>query len=305
MDDPLRRLSPEEIRVYERDGVVAARGLFPDHWLARMAAAVDRITENPTPFGGVVSVPEAGFSGDLFIWKLDDDFRDWVYESPAAHIASQVLRGSRIRHFYDQLFIKPPGCHLATPWHHDITFWPVEVDCRNLCSIWITLDRVTRETSGLEFVRGSHRWPRRFKAVTPHYEPYLLESDFEDPPDIDAERGKHDLFCPDLEPGDCLIFNSHVLHGSSGNTSTDQPRRAFSTRWAGEGVRYEARHATMPLVWDHGLESGEEIGGSLFPQVLPEAIPEEGERRAQGPEPPDPAYVQRVLAGVTARSPAG
>ncbi len=305
MDEPLRDLTPDEIQAYERDGVVAARGLFPERWIERMAAAVDRVTANPTVFGNVVSVPDAGFSGDLFVWKVDDDFRDWIYESPAARVAAQVLGGPRIHHFYDQLFVKPPGCHLPTPWHHDVTFWPVEVECRNLCSIWITFDRVTRESSGLEFVRGSHRWPQRFKAVTPHYEPYLLESDFDDPPDIDARREDYDLFCPDLDPGDCVIFNAHVVHGSSGNTSTDAPRRAFSTRWAGEGVRFELRHATMPLLWDHGLESGDEIGGSLFPQVLPRPIPTEGARRAQGPEPPDPAFVNRVMKAMSARSSAG
>ena len=147
--------------------------------------------------------------------------------------------------------------------------------------------------------------PQRFKAVTPHYEPYLLESDFEDPPDVDARREDYDLFCPDLEPGDCVIFNAHVVHGSSGNTSTDAPRRAFSTRWAGEGVRFESRHATMPLLWDHGLVSGDEIGGSLFPQVLPRPIPKEGERRARGPEPPEPEFVKRVLAEISARPSAG
>ena len=30
---------------------------------------------------------DQGFSGDLFLWKLNDEFRDWVYESPAARVA--------------------------------------------------------------------------------------------------------------------------------------------------------------------------------------------------------------------------
>ncbi|HIF92638.1 MAG TPA: hypothetical protein EYQ60_05860 [Myxococcales bacterium] len=116
---------------------------------------------SPDVFGPAVSKKESGFSGDLFLWKTDDDFRDWVFESPAARIAQQVLGGTKIRHFYDQTFVKLPGCHLATPWHHDITFWPIDVESRSLCSIWITFDPVDRKSSGLEFVRGSQRWPRR------------------------------------------------------------------------------------------------------------------------------------------------
>ena len=42
---------------------------------------------------------------------------------------------------------------------------------------------------------------------------------------------------------DCLIFDAHVVHGSSGNHSTEMPRRAFSTRWAGEGVRFDSAYA--------------------------------------------------------------
>jgi ectoine hydroxylase-related dioxygenase (phytanoyl-CoA dioxygenase family) len=301
MDQPLRLLTSDEIESYDEHGVTVARGLISAPWLERMGAAVDRVVADPGMFGNVVSMQDEGFSGDLFVWKVDDDFRDWVYESPAALIAQQVLRSPRIRHFYDQLFVKPAGCHVPTPWHHDITFWPVDIEARSLCSIWIPFDPVNRESSGLEFVRGSQRWPGRYKAVTPNYDPLMLDSDFEDLPDIDAHRGEYDLFCPDMQPGDCLIFDAHVVHGSSENYSTETPRRAFSTRWAGEGVRLDPRRATMPLMWEHGLSAGDELSGSLFPQVLPEVVASEGARRLQGPEPPDPAVVQRVLAAVGGR----
>ena len=295
MDQPLRPLEAEEIEAYDRDGVVLARGLFPEPWLERMAAAVDRVVAQPTLFGQAVSVEDEDFTGDLFLWKTDDDFYDWVYESPAARVAQQVLRAKSVRHFYDQLFVKPAGCHVPTPWHHDVTFWPVDVESRSLCSIWITFDPVTRESSGLEFVRGSQRWPERFKATTPNYDRYMLDSSFAEPPEIDAHRDDYDLFCPDMDPGDCLIFDAHVVHGSSSNHSTDAPRRAFSTRWAGEGVHFDPRHATMPLFWQHGLAAGDELSGPLFPQVLPAPIAAEGELRARGPEAPDPEIVQSFL----------
>ncbi|MDJ0788285.1 MAG: phytanoyl-CoA dioxygenase family protein [Myxococcota bacterium] len=300
-DAPTRDLSTKEIEAYSRDGVICARGLLPDRWVERMAAAIDRNVEHPSLLGGAVSMRDANFSGDLFVWKLDDDFRDFVYESPAARIAQQLLGSRVVRHFYDQLFVKPPGCHVPTPWHHDITFWPVDPSCRGLCSLWITFDEVERASSGLEFVKGSHRWERRFKAITPNYDPYMADSDYEDAPDIDADRASYDLFCPDLQPGDMLIFNAHVVHGSSGNHSTDQPRRALASRWCDDSVVFEPRHATMPLLWDHGLEAGEFLAGSLFPQILPEPIEQEGARRSLGPEPPDPDYAKQVMNQITER----
>lgn len=292
-DLPLRDLTASEIDTYRTDGVVCARGLFPQLWVDRMRCAVDRAVAGPTSYGAEVSLKEKGFSGDLFLWKTLDDFRDFVYQSPAASIAAQVLGAARIRFFYDQLFVKPPGCHVATPWHHDITFWPISGE--QVCSIWMTFDRVDRRSSGLEFVRGSHRWTRRFKAVTPDFNPYMMDSDLEDPPDIDDHRTDYDLVSWNMDPGDVLIFDGLVVHGSTGNHTTDRPRRAFSTRWAGDDIRFAPRHATMPLFWSHGLEPGDPLSGPLFPQVLPHVIASEGETRARGPEPPDRERVAAIL----------
>jgi ectoine hydroxylase-related dioxygenase (phytanoyl-CoA dioxygenase family) len=299
-DAPVRDLTPDELEAYERDGVICARGLFSTAWIERMAAAVDRVVANPSLMGKVVSMKDQDFSGDLFLWKTDDDFRDFVYQSPASRIARQVLGSKIVRHFYDQLFVKPAACHVPTPWHHDVTFWPVDIESRKLCSMWITFDPVDRAGSGLEFVKGSHRWPGRFKAVTPNYDPYMMDSDYEDAPDIDAHREEYDLFCPEMEAGDLLLFNAHVVHGSSANYSTDQPRRAFASRWCDESVLFEARHATMPLLWNHGLSDGDALSGSLFPQVLPETIASESAGRAKGPEPPDPEYVSHVMGKIMA-----
>ncbi len=305
MDIPVRDLTSDEIDGYDRDGVICARGLFQEAWVERMARAVDRVVEAPSFMGKVVSMQKEGFSGDFFLWKTDDDFRDWVFESPAAHVAGQVLRSKTVRHFYDQLFVKPPGCHVPTPWHHDITFWPVDVESRQLCSIWITFDAVNRAGSGLEFVKGSHRWPQKFKAITPNYDPYMMDSGFDDAPDIDNHRADHDLFCPDMQAGDCLIFDAHIVHGSSSNYSTAVARRAFSSRWAGNNVAFEDRHATMPLLWEHGLRTGDPIRGPLFPQVLPAPIEGESARRDGGPEPPNPEFVKRVMGAIAARAKPG
>ena len=47
----------------------------------------------------------------------------------------------------------------------------------------------------------------------------------------------------------------------------------------------------MPLLWDHGLEPGDRLGGSLFPQVWPHALEAEVARRMQGPESPSPTAI--------------
>jgi hypothetical protein len=77
-----------------------------------MATAIDDVTANPTSYGDMVSKCDDGFSGDVFLWLTEDDFRDFVFDSPASLIAQQILGQERINFFYDQLFVKQPGCYI-------------------------------------------------------------------------------------------------------------------------------------------------------------------------------------------------
>ena len=94
-----------------------------------------------------------------------------------------------------------------------------------------------------------------------------------------------------MHPGDVIIFGPTVMHGSAGNASNLHDRRAVAFRYAGRDVHYAPRHATMPLLWEHGLEPGDALTGSLFPRVWPNVIDSEVARRMQGPEPPAGANV--------------
>jgi hypothetical protein len=50
-------------------------------------------------------------------------------------------------------------------------------------------------------------------------------------PDIDGHRDAFDMMSWSLEPTDCVIFNSLVIHGAPGNPSQHKMRR-YVSRWA-------------------------------------------------------------------------
>ncbi|MGZ8751642.1 MAG: phytanoyl-CoA dioxygenase family protein [Acidimicrobiia bacterium] len=267
----LRDLTDDELASFERDGVVCCRAVMPQAWLDRVALAIERNLAAPSTLSEYISLPERGYVNDIFMWLADDDYRAFVVESPAAELARQILGSSGVTFFYDQVFVKEQGADVPTPWHHDLTFWPVTGD--QVCSIWMPLDPVTRESSGLEYVRGSHRWPNRYKAITPDYNAFMVDPDLEDPPDIDADRDAYDLVSWAMEPGDVLIFHPLVVHGSSGNQHGTRRRRALATRWFGDDVRYDPRPATMPLPPHHGLSAGDAFGGPMFPRLATKRAP--------------------------------
>jgi ectoine hydroxylase-related dioxygenase (phytanoyl-CoA dioxygenase family) len=263
---PLRSLTENEIETFQRDGVVCVRKVMAPKWIALVTEAIDRSKRRPSETGKMLSKPDPGYLNDIFMWLNDDGYRTFVLESPAARLAQQAMRSRTVTFFYDQVFVKEPGTNVPTPWHHDLTFWPIEGN--QICSIWMPVDPVTRESSGLEYVRGSHLWNKRFKAISPDYHPYLMASNLEDPPDINANRSEYDVVNWDMEPGDVLMFHPLTLHGSPGNSTTIHRRRALSTRWLGDDVVYAPQKHRMPLPPEHGLAAGDRMSGKLFPRVL-------------------------------------
>ena len=293
--EPMRFLTDAELEAYVNDGVVCARGLLAPDTIEHLRDALEDAIEKLSVLGKEsLSQENKGFHGDIFVWKLHDAFRDLALFSSLPALAQQILGTPTVRFFYEQFFVKRAGSPVDTPWHQDIPFWPVAGE--QIVSFWITLDPVTRDSSGLEFVRGSHTWSTRYKAVTPGYDKYMMDTDLPISPNFADERGDYDVVGWDMTPGDVLIFGPTVAHGSAGNSSNEHDRRALAFRYAGEDVRYAPRHATMPLLWDHGLNEGDPLGGPLFPQVWPHTIAEEVARRMEGPEPPSPTQRKAFAA---------
>jgi ectoine hydroxylase-related dioxygenase (phytanoyl-CoA dioxygenase family) len=289
-----RSLTTAELDAYRADGVIRLSGMLDEAWLERIGTAIERLKctreTNPLPTG----ISQGGLLIDKFMWKLDDDFRDVAFKSPCAAIAQQLLGAREVHFFYDQLFVKEPGTEVPTPWHQDMTFWPVAGD--QILSIWITLDAVDRDSSALEFVRGSHLWPNRYRPIgpVPNAAYTYGGSKLEDPPDVEAKRSEFDILSWDLQRGDMLVFHNLILHGSRGNSSNTTRRRALSVRYAGDDVVYDPRPSTMSLYWDPELAPGERLHGPVFPRLYPSLIPGELAGRDRGPElprsEPMPAY---------------
>lgn len=287
---PSRFFTAEELETYRRDGVVCARGLLDAATIDHLREALEDALEKLSILGkDALNRESQGFHGDIFVWKLHDVFRDLALFSSLPALAHQILGTETINFFYEQFFVKRAGCQVDTPWHQDIPFWPVAGS--QIVSFWITLDSVTRESSGLEFVRGSQHWDERFKAVTPGHDAYMMDTDLPVAPNYAECRDEYDVVGWNMEPGDVILFGPVVCHGSAGNASNTHDRRALAFRYCGPDVHFAPRHATMPLLWEHGLEPGDRLQGNLFPQVWPQVIDEEVARRMAGPEPPSEKQV--------------
>jgi len=260
----------EAIESFEKDGAVPLRGVVGQTDLQRLAEAIEEDIRAPGPFFHGYESDEGRFHGNLRLWESGDTFRDICLKSDLPHIAQAFFGSQKVNLLYDQLFVKESHMSQRTRWHNDQPYWPIRG--WQVLSIWIALDRTTAENGRVEFIRGSHRWDRWFQpevfGKTAAINQYERNPEFEDIPDIEADRGNYDIVSWDLEPGDVYVFHAMVVHGAGGNISSTRRRRGYTVRYTGDDVVYDERKAlSKPLLCDE-LKSGDPLDCDRYPVVM-------------------------------------
>jgi ectoine hydroxylase-related dioxygenase (phytanoyl-CoA dioxygenase family) len=263
-------LAQQQVDDFRRDGVILLRGVFDD-WIERLRQGVDVNLANPGPFGReYLDVGQSGrFFGDYCNWDRIEQYRQFMFDSPAAEIAADLMQSDSVRIFHEHVLVKEPGTDKVTPWHHDQPYYCV--DGRQVCSMWIPLDPVGIETCP-EFIASSHDWgrwflPRKFSGIDYDHEDTRLEP----VPDIDKHRADYDIRSWSLQPGDAIAFHFLTLHGAPSNLSATHRRRGFAARWLGDDAVYVRRAGeTSPPFpgLDQRLEPGDPMDGAEFPLVF-------------------------------------
>ena len=259
-------LSQNTIDDFQTNGATIIRGLFK-HWVEPLRRGIEKNIKQPGPF--VRDYNEAGkgrFFGDFCNWQRIEEYREFLFESPSADIAAQLMQSRSVRLFHEHVLVKETNTEIPTPWHHDQPYYCV--DGKQNCSLWLALDDVSRETA-VEFVRGSHRWGKWFRPERFDKSPLYQNDQDEALPDIEASRDQYDIVGWQVEPGDVVAFHFLTLHGAPANRSADSRRRAFSSRWVGDDATFAVRQGkTSPPFPECQLSHGEPLQGPEFPLIL-------------------------------------
>jgi ectoine hydroxylase-related dioxygenase (phytanoyl-CoA dioxygenase family) len=263
-------ISPDDIEAYNADGAVPLRGVVSPEQLEQLAAAIEDDIRDPGPFFHGYDSDEGMFHGNLRLWESHPTFRDMCLNSGLASIAQAVFGSSKINLLYDQLFVKEAAMGQRTRWHNDQPYWPIRG--WQVLSFWMALDKTTAENGRLEFIRGSHLWNRWFQpetfGKTEAINQYERNPDFEDIPDIEAQRDNYDIISWDLEPGDVYLFHAMTLHGAGGNSLSNRRRRGYTIRYTGDDVVYDLRPGlSQPLVCEQ-LQPGQPLDSDRYPVLI-------------------------------------
>jgi phytanoyl-CoA hydroxylase len=207
---------------FDRDGFVVLPGFAPEVCgpmfervvtLARRAAAGDDIAPAfvmpESNLRGTSGDPEALVS-KIFRLHRDDVFRAFATRPDVAGRVRTLLGTDTVDCFLSQFIFKNPGAW-GQPCHQDSWYFPFDPP-RPVVGAWLAVTEATLENGCLHVVPGSH------------HEPVHHHVDDRRP---DANYGYVEIVDHDLsnavpvllQPGDLLLFDSHLMHYSTDNVS--------------------------------------------------------------------------------------
>jgi phytanoyl-CoA hydroxylase len=204
---------------FERHGFVVLRSVFSQDKLKAMRLLLDSL----------VAYSEQGFSdpfeqyylrhrydqGVLYdLYQRHPEFNEFARNEKILNAVEEAI-GANFFIYENSLVYKPSGKKNGVPFHQDFISRPHE-PIKFIA--WMAIDRVTKNSGALKVIPGSHKggfrkW-HRVKGETHH--------DRIDMQDVEID----DVVHIELNPGDVLVFNQLVIHGSD-EMNTDSQRYVY------------------------------------------------------------------------------
>ncbi len=276
----VKLISKEEIEKYNEDGVIFLKNKFDIKWIENLKKGIEKDIKNPSPrFKSHTLKPNVpAYLEDYWTWDLVPEFKDFVFNSPYAEIASELMSAKKINLVMDNWFLREAGSKSSTPFHHDISYFDME---GTMCVLWLPLE-ATRKDEGIAWVKSSHLWDKLFLRVL-FKDGHKVEGNectidgkkYELPPDVLGNKDKYEFLQWDFELGDAVIFDMRSLHGTLSSSIPQKTLSRYTLRvakedakisYVGDWTSYNYRKAMQ----EAGYKDGDKLGGKMFP-ILYEA----------------------------------
>ena len=153
-------LNDNEIKKFNEDGAIRLKGKFEKNWIKKLKVGISKAKANPSPrfTNHTKDQNLPSYLEDFWTWNLHEEFTDFVYNSPTAKIASELLNAKRINLVMDNWFFREAGSKSKPPFHHDISYFDFE---GSMCVLWLPLEPVNKQ-DGIAWIKGSHLWNKLF-----------------------------------------------------------------------------------------------------------------------------------------------
>ena len=269
-------LDEKDIKRFNKDGAIFLKNKFEKKWVDKLKKGIDKAKANPSPriTNHTKDKNSPSYLEDFWTWNLHDEFTDFVYNSPTAKIASELLGAKKINLAMDNWFFREAGSKSKPPFHHDISYFDFD---GSMCVLWIPLESVKKK-DGIAWIKSSHLWNRlflrtRFNDGHKVYGKagFVNGKKYEITPDILKYKNDYEFLEWDLDVGDCIYFDIRTLHGALHETSPSSDINRYTLKMAKENSKIIYRgdwaieeRIIMEL---NGYKNGDDLSGKMFPTL--------------------------------------
>ena len=237
------RLSPQQIEDFRRDGYTLFRQpVFSEEHFAELKS----IFEEDLAQYGEAGLDVIHFRDDrLLPFLMSDEILDLV----------EPLIGPNIGLWSSHFISKPAKNGKATPWHEDSAYWNGRMSSMaDIVTVWLAMDRVFPENGSMGVIPGTH-----VNGFSDYERVDAAENIFETQVK-GVDESKAVFFT--LEPNECSIHDSRIIHGAKPNTSEFR-RAGYTMRYfptSTEFFRDNPRNRGH-RIW---LARGKDLAGNPF-----------------------------------------
>jgi ectoine hydroxylase-related dioxygenase (phytanoyl-CoA dioxygenase family) len=196
-------------------------------------------------------------------WRADEQIAAQVLSEKIGRIAARLGGYSGTRMLQDNCLWKPPGA-LSLGMHQDGSFADYLVP-PEMITCWVALDDTQAGGGTIEYVRGSHRWPKAPPDRGSFHAPddWLAPMHAAAPDTVEPERVP-----VVVKPGGCSFHHSLTFHGSGPNEATVE-RRALVSHLVPVHTRFHPRNTDV--IYSRYRRRGDlSLDESFFPVIWDE-----------------------------------
>ena len=173
------------------------------------------------------------------------NMEDWIWikklrkDKTIIEIIKTLIK-ERAKNFGSEFFAKPARHGLKSPVHQDNFYWSLSPLNKNKgLTIWISLNKSDKRNGGVFYFKGSH------KIGLLNHVPSHAPGSSQTVKNLKMLKRFTKVY-PKLNPGDCLIHNTMVAHGSEPNKS-NSPRKGITLRYVPKKSKFNKSHKNKYL----------------------------------------------------------
>ena len=166
------------------------------------------------------------FASKVFRVARHEPFRAFIERDDLTGMAAELIGTDDLDCFLSQFIFKNPGAW-GQPWHQDSFYFSFDPP-RTIVGLWLAVTRATLENGCLHVLPGSQREP-----VLEHVPDRRPNANYGYTEIVDHDTTASVPVL--MEPGDLLVFDSHLMHRSTDNAS-DEIRAAMVFHVAARGT---------------------------------------------------------------------